>query len=380
MEGPVMLIPLLLLSALVVPPAHGAAAAAGPSQRVPEPVATAHADSGDSARRRGIHAAPLKVVTSLTTYGAIAREIVGDHGTVTSIAQGDEDPHFVQPKPSFVAILRDADLFVTTGLDLELWVPPLLDRAGNRKVSEGGPGYVTAYTGIHLLEVPSSLSRSEGDLHQDGNPHIHTDPLNAIIIARNILTGLQRVSPDQAAYFAGRERDFEQRVLEAIMGRELVGILTPATALGLLQGDKLDDFLIKQQYQGRPLADRLGGWLGEARVFKGKEVACYHKEWAYFGHRFGVTCAEYIEAKPGIPPTPGHVQAVIALMKERHIPALFASNYFDRNQIRQVAERTGARPVIVPENTAGAPGVDTYFQLVDTWVKGLAGAFNGGAS
>ena len=98
---------------------------------------------------------PVKIVTSLTTYGAIAKEIAGDRGTVTSIAQGDEDPHFVQPKPSFVAVLRDADLFVTTGLDLELWVPALLDRANNRKVSEGGLGYVTAYTGITLLEVPA---------------------------------------------------------------------------------------------------------------------------------------------------------------------------------------------------------------------------------
>ena len=85
-------------------------------------------------------AAPLKVVASLPTYGAIAREIVGDKGTVTSIAEGDEDPHFVQPKPSFVALLRDADLFVTTGLDLELWVPALLDRAGNRDRRRGRPG------------------------------------------------------------------------------------------------------------------------------------------------------------------------------------------------------------------------------------------------
>ena len=325
-------------------------------------------------------AAPVKVVTSLTTYGAIAREIVGDRGTVTSIAQGDEDPHFVQPKPSFVAALRSADLFVTTGLDLELWVPPLLDRAGNRKVSEGGPGYVTAYTGIRLLEVPTSLSRSEGDLHQDGNPHIHTDPLNGIVIARNILTGLQRVSPENAQYFAGREQQFEKRVLESTMGAELVGILTPAAAFTLLSNDKLYDFLDTQQYQGKPLLDRLGGWLKESQVFRGKEIACYHKEWAYFSHRFNVTCAEYIEAKPGIPPTPGHVQAVIALMKERKIPVLFASNYFDRNQIAQVAARTGARAVVVPENTGGAPGVDTYFQLLDTWVHGLAAGFNGGAS
>ena len=142
--------------------------------------------------------APIKVVTSLTTYGAIAREIVGDRGTVTSIAQGNEDPHFVQPKPSFVAILRDADVFVTTGLDLELWVPPLLDRANNRKVSEGGPGYVTAYTGVTLLEVPTSLNRAQGDIHADGNPHIHTDPVNGIIIARNILVGLKRVAPESS--------------------------------------------------------------------------------------------------------------------------------------------------------------------------------------
>ncbi len=323
---------------------------------------------------------PLKVVTSLTTYGAIAREILGDKGTVTSIAQGDEDPHFVQPKPSFVAVLRGADLFVTTGLDLELWVPPLLDRAGNRKVAEGGPGYVTAYTGIHLLEVPTSLSRSEGDIHADGNPHIHTDPVNGIIIARNILTGLQRVSPQNAAYFTGREQDFEKRVLEATMGPELVGILTAPVAYDLLNTDKLQDFLAQKNYQGKPLLDRLGGWLKQAQSFRGKEMACYHKEWAYFSNRFKVTCAEYIEAKPGIPPTPGHVQAVIALMKERKIPVLFASNYFDRNQIQQVAARTGAKAVIVPENTGGAPGVNTYFDLLNTWISGLVGGFAGGAS
>jgi zinc/manganese transport system substrate-binding protein len=328
-------------------------------------------------------AAPLKIVTSLTTYGAIAREIVGDKGTVTSIAQGDEDPHFVQPKPSFVAVLRDADMFVTTGLDLELWVPPLLDRAGNRKVSEGGAGYVTAYTGIHLLEVPTSLSRSEGDIHQDGNPHIHTDPVNGIIIARNILTGLQRISPENAAYFTGREQDFEKRVLEATMGPELVGILTAPVAYSLLNSDnseKLLDFLGQKSYQGKPLLDRLGGWLKTSEAFRGKEMACYHKEWAYFSNRFKVNCAEYIEAKPGIPPTPGHVQEVIALMKERKIQVLFASNYFDRNQIQLVAQRTGAKAVIVPENTNGAPGVNTYIDLMNTWINDLAAGFKGGTS
>jgi zinc/manganese transport system substrate-binding protein len=104
-------------------------------------------------------------------------------------------------------------------------------------------------------------------------------------------------------------------------------------------------------------------------------MACYHKEWAYFSHRFQVNCVTFIEAKPGIPPTPGHVQEVIQLMKEKKIPVLFASNYFDRKQIQQVADRTGARAVIVPENTGGAPGVNNYFDLVNSWVTGLASGF-----
>jgi zinc/manganese transport system substrate-binding protein len=319
--------------------------------------------------------APLRIVTSLTTYGAIAREIVGDRGTVTSIAQGDEDPHFVQPKPSFVRLLRDADLFVTTGLDLELWVPALLDRAGNRKIVDGAPGYVAAYRGIDLLEVPASVSRSQGDIHVDGNPHIHTDPLNGIIIARNVLAGLQRVSPGDAAYFTQREKDFERRVLEATTGAALVEALTPATVFELLRTNRLQSFLASQKYQGKPLSEQLGGWLKQAEVLRGKEMACYHKEWAYFSRRFDVDCMTFIEAKPGIPPTPRHVQEVIALMKERKVRALFASNYFDRKQIQQVAERTGARAVVVPENTDGAPGVKTYFDLVNTWITTLTAAF-----
>ncbi|MBI4541412.1 MAG: zinc ABC transporter substrate-binding protein [Gemmatimonadetes bacterium] len=318
---------------------------------------------------------PVRVVTSLTTYASVAREIVGERGTVSSIAEGDEDPHFVQPRPSFVPALRDADLFVTTGMDLELWVPALLDRANNTRIREGGAGYVAAFQGIRLLEVPASLSRSQGDIHIYGNPHIHTDPVSAIIIARNILAGLQRVSPADGAFFAERERQFEQRILRATFGDELVRILTPATLFDLSRSGRVMDFLQRTPYQGRPLITRLGGWMRQAEAFRGRQMVCYHKEWAYFSRWYGVECVEYIEAKPGIPPTPRHVQEVIALMRERHIPVLFASNYFDRNQIRRVAERTGATAVVVPENTHGAPGVETYFDLMTTWVTELARGF-----
>lgn len=318
---------------------------------------------------------PVKVVTSLTTFASIAREITGDRATVTAIAEGDEDPHFVQPRPSFVPLLRDADLFVTSGMDLELWVSALVDRAGNGNVRVGGRGYVAGFEGIHILEVPTNLSRAGGDIHVDGNPHIQTDPINAIIIARNILAGLQRVDPANGEYYAGRERDFELRVLQATFGEELVRIITPATLLDLARNDRVMGFLQRTNYQGRPLLTRLGGWMQQTAPIRTKEMVCYHKEWVYLSNRFGPNCIEYLEPKPGIPPTPRHVQEVIALMRERHIQVLFSANYYDRNQIREIASRTGATAVIVPENTRGMPGVETYFDLVNTWVNGLVQGF-----
>jgi len=321
--------------------------------------------------------APVRVVTSLTTYAAIAREIAGDRGIVSSIAVGDENPHYVQPKPSFVPTLGQADVFVTTGLDLELWVPALLDKASNPKVTEGGPGYVAAYAGIDLLDVPTSFSRTQGDIHVFGNPHIWTSPLNAVQIARNILTGLKRVAPESGDYFTAREKDFEDRVYRALYGDELVQILSGATLVDLDRQGKLFEFLDGHKYQGASLTTRLGGWLKQGMVFRGKEVACYHKEWDYFSKEFGLPCFDYIEPKPGIPPTPGHVLEIINAMRQRKIQVLLSTNYYDRNQVQEVAQRTGAKAVIVPSNTGGAPGVSTYVDLVTLWITELARAFGG---
>ena len=322
----------------------------------------------------------VKVVTSLTTYGAIAREIVGDRGIVSSIATGDENPHYVQPKPSFVPLLGQADVFVTTGLDLELWVPALLDKANNPRVTEGGPGYVAAYAGIDLLDVPTTFSRSQGDIHVYGNPHIWTSPLNAVQIARNILTGLKRVSPENGEYFSQREKDFEYRIYQALFGNELVTLIGGPTLADLDRQGRLLDFLKAKQYQRAPLINRLGGWLKEAMPFRGKPVACYHKEWDYFSREYDVLCVDYIEPKPGIPPTPGHVLEVINEMRTQHIQVLLSTNYYDRNQVREVAQKTGAKAVIVPSNTGGAAGINTYFDLMNLWISELAHAFGTGTA
>lgn len=317
----------------------------------------------------------LRVVTTLPTYAALAREVAGDLADVEAIARGDVDPHFVNPRPSFAAMIQRADLFVSTGLDLELWVPALLDRANNADVVEGAPGNIVAYSGVSLLDVPENVSRTGGDVHVFGNPHIHTDPINAIIVARNLAAGLKRKDPSNAARYDANLANFENRILRRLFGDRLVEVLGGPTLFQLASTNRFWDFAREQTLEGRPLTDLVGGWLAAGAPFRDRRMVCYHKNWAYFSARFRIECAMFVEAKPGIPASPGHVREVIRFMETEHIPVLFAANYFSRTQVERVASRTGAESLIVPEHVGGADGIEDYFALVDTWVNGLADVF-----
>ncbi len=320
----------------------------------------------------------LRVVTTLPDYAWAARRIAGDAARVDTIARGNQDAHFVRPRPSYSALLRSADLFVSTGLDLELWVPTLLDAAGNDKVLEGAPGYVAAATGVPLLDVPTTLSRSEGDVHIYGNPHIHTDPLNMVIIARNILAGLQKVDPERAVLYAEREKALEDDLCRRLFGDELVDLLGGETLARLARSGRLHAFLEAKEYpadSGHVLAEKLGGWMRAAAPLWGRSLIGYHKNWIYFANRFGLTLAGYIEPKPGIPPTPRHVEAIIDLIRSQGIEVVLSANYFDPSKPEAIAARTGAHAVIVPLSTGGAPGVETYPELIDIWIRSLVDAF-----
>ncbi|MGD8319039.1 MAG: metal ABC transporter substrate-binding protein [Gemmatimonadota bacterium] len=334
-----------------------------------------HAQQHRTRHRRGSDAAArVSVVTTQPVYAALVKELGGSNVAVTSIAAPAEDPHFVRPKPSFALDLRRADLFVTTGLDLELWVPMLLDKAGNADVMEGGRGYVTAYTGIRLLDVPASADRSAGDVHVFGNPHLHTDPLRTLQIARNIARGLGTVSPELAPDFDANLRAFSDRIHRRLFGDRLVDLLGGDLLESLALSNQLFAFLEAQSFEGTPLVDLLGGWLAQSRVFRGQDMICYHKNWTYFEERFQVHCAAFVEPKPGIPPSPGHVATLTDMMRNRGFRVLFAANYFDRRKVETVARHGGAVPVLVPLNP-GAGNVETYFDLMDLWVTSLSEAF-----
>jgi ABC-type Zn uptake system ZnuABC Zn-binding protein ZnuA len=319
-------------------------------------------------------AAPLQVVTTLPAYASIAQFLGGDKVKAQSISRGDEDAHFVKPKPSYALMLKDADLFVTTGLDLELWAPVLVDKSGNRKIRDGQPGYVNASQGVPLLDVPVNPSREAGDIHIYGNPHIHTSPLNAKIVARNIAAGLQRIDPANKAVYQANLKAFQDRMDRSLYGDQLPKILGAETLDNLARQDKLIPFLRSKDYQGKKLIDLLGGWLGKGMVFRGQKIVTYHQNWTYFTRLFGLPVADDVEPKPGIPPSAKHVHDLIETMKAQNVKVVLAPSYYPPSQSQAIAERTGSKAVIVPLGP-DSTSADAYFNLIDGWVNKLAEAY-----
>lgn len=320
-------------------------------------------------------AAPLQVVTTLPAYASIAQFVGGDKVAAQSISRGDEDAHFVKPKPSYALMLKDADLFVTTGLDLELWAPVLVDKSGNRKIRDGQPGYVNASQGVPLVDVPVNPSREAGDIHIYGNPHIHTSPLNAKIIAKNIAAGLARVDPANQAFYQANLKAFQDRIDRSLYGDQLPKILGAATLDSLAQQGKLIPFLQGKDYQGKKLITLLGGWLGKGMAFRGQGIVTYHQNWSYFTRLFGVPVAGDVEPKPGIPPSAKHVHDLIETMKAQNVKVVMAPSYYPPSQSQAIAERTGAKAVVVPLGPTST-SADAYFNLIDGWVNQLAQAYH----
>lgn len=313
----------------------------------------------------------LRVVATLPDYAVLAEAIGGERISVQTIVRGDQDAHFIRPKPSFVNMVKKADVLIATGLDLELWLPTVVNKSGNRRVRSGQPGYVAAAHGMHLLEKPTNLSRSEGGVHIYGNPHLTCSPINIRTAARNIATGLIKNDPDGKAVYEANLKTYIGELDTRLFGKPLVDILGGDMLCAMAEKGKLIEFLRGKTLKGKPLIEYLGGWLKQMLALQGVPIVTYHKNWVYFVTLFGLEEAGTVEPKPGIPPSPRHVTELVELMRRRSIKLIFAANYFDEQKIRTVAGRVNAVPVIVPLYVGGSEGVDDYFELVDCWVEGL---------
>lgn len=316
-------------------------------------------------------AKPLNVVTTTADYADVTRFLGQEHVKVINIIHGDQDPHVVRPKPSLAQSLAAADMLVATGLDLEMWLPPLVDKSGNARVRDGNKGYVAAQYGLKLLEKPVSLDRSQGDVHVYGNPHFHTNPLNMRHIAQNITIGLIKNDPSNEAFYKERLRVFQEEIDRRMFGPELVKLLGSKTLVSLAQSGNLVPFLSRKKVHGKPLIEYAGGWIKKALPLRGLKVVSYHKNWTYLARLYGIEFVAEVEPKPGIPPSAKDVADLVNTMKSENIRAIFAANYFDENKVALICEKVNARPVIVPLSVGGEEGVNSYFSLIDLWLDRL---------
>ena len=278
--------------------------------------------------------AKLNVVATLPDFGAVARQVGGDNVDVTVLAKPTEDPHFVDARPSFVVKLRQADVLIDGGAELEIgWLPPLLQNARNPKIEVGQPGRVQASQGVRLMEVPAQLTRAAGDVHAMGNPHFMVDPIIAKAVAAHIASAFATIDPAHAAQYQANEKEFENTI-----------------------NAKLQE------------------WGTKLLSFRGQTLVAYHDSWPYFGHRFGFNINIFLEPKPGIPPSPSHLAEVIAQMKAQKIKVILVEPYQNRKTAEKVAETTGAKVVDFAQFPGALPNTDTYVKLIDKLVNNLAAA------
>src|SRR3954451_4244254 len=278
--------------------------------------------------------AKLKVVATLPDLASLAREVGGDKVEVTAMAKPTEDSHFVDARPSFVVQLRDADVLIDGGAELEIgWLPPLLQNARNPKIDAGKPGRVEASQGVRLMTVPTAASRAAGDVHALGNPHFVVDPIIAKTVAQHIAQAFSAVDAPNAAAYDANYKKFEATI-----------------------NAKLQE------------------WGTAMLPFKGQSVVAYHDSWPYFAHRFGLDIDTFLEPKPGIPPSPSHLAEVIEKIKAQKIKAIIIEPFHDRKIAEKVASSTGAKVVEFAQYPGGLPNTETYVKLIDALVARLSAA------
>jgi ABC-type Zn uptake system ZnuABC Zn-binding protein ZnuA len=278
----------------------------------------------------------LRVVTTSSDLASLTQAVGGDRVDAAAIARGYQDPHFVEPKPSFLLLLKGADLLEVIGLDLEIsWLPPLIDQSRNARIRPGSAGYLDLSRGVEILDRPTgAVNRSMGDVHPLGNPHYWLDPANAVRMAIQIERKLSELRPDDAQYFSARLNDFKKRMNEADTR-----------------------------------------WRTALAPYKGAKVVTYHNSWPNFMRRYGLDVVGYVEPKPGVPPSPSHLFNLINQMKREKVKVILMEPYFDHKTPQSVADRAGAKLIVLYPSVGGAKtGTDDYFQLFDTNVKMLVEA------
>jgi zinc/manganese transport system substrate-binding protein len=278
--------------------------------------------------------AALNILACEPEWGALAQELGGDKVSVYNATNAYQDPHHVQAKPSLLARARSADMVVCTGAQLEIgWLPILQQQAGNSKIQAGQPGYFEAAQFVRMLEVPSSVDRSLGDVHPGGNPHIQTDPRNIGLVAAGMAKRLAEVDPANAAFYQGNYKAFAARWNAAV-----------------------------------------SNWEKQAAPLKGMVIVVHHKAFGYLENWLGLKEIATLEPKPGVEPTGAHLSEVLALLERQPAKAVVRSVYNDARGSEWLSERAKIPVVVLPFTVGGSEKAKDLFGLYDDTVQKLLAA------
>lgn len=279
-------------------------------------------------------AAEIRVFACEPEWAALARELGGDRVSVFTATTALQDPHHIEARPSLIARLRQAELLVCTGAELEAgWLPVLLRQAGNARVQPGQPGYFEAANHARMLEIPARLDRAEGDVHAAGNPHIQTDPRNIGAVATALAQRLAEIDPAGVSHYQARQRDFAQRWNAAIKR-----------------------------------------WEQQASPLKGVRIVVQHKGFPYLENWLGLSEVTALEPKPGLEPTSGHLAELLERLRREPAQMILRATYHDGRASEWLAERAGIPVVVLPFTVGGNDQVTDLFSLFDDTVQRLLGA------
>ena len=269
--------------------------------------------------------AALNILACEPEWGALAKEIGGDRVTVYTATTALQDPHRIEARPSLIARARSADLMVCTGAELEIgWAPLLQTQSGNPKIQAGQPGYFEAASVVALLEKPTRLDRSMGDIHAAGNPHIHLDPRNIARVSAALSERMANLDRADTGYYEDREKSFLQR-------------WSDATA--------------RWEKQGAPL--------------KGMPLVVYHKNFTYLINWLGMREVGALEPKPGLPPSTAHLGELLDQLKREPAKAVVRAAYNEPRAAEWLAQRAKIPAVMVPFTVGGTDNAKDLFTLYD---------------
>jgi zinc/manganese transport system substrate-binding protein len=266
---------------------------------------------------------PLQVVATYGYIGDIVQRIGKDRVEVVTLARGDYNPHLIIPKPSYIAKMRRADLLVINGGQLEIgWLPQIIKQANNGAVQPGEHGFLDLSMYVHLIDVPTSVSRELGDVHPEGNPHFFLDPDNIPVIAKAITERMSELDPGNQAFYEANNKEL---------------------------------FVLWQQ--------NMKLWEEKLKPVKGEKIVEYHKIFDYFLHRFGLVIAGTIEPLPGIPPTTKHIADIEKLIDREHVKFIFQDVYNPQDASSYLAKRLNIKLVVLPHDVGAVKEAENVFEV-----------------